>query len=281
MQINININERQSLLFPLGWAGYSFNIIWLCVAVLILLNLEKTYRASSGAIRWQIKFMILGIGSLFAVRIYTMSQGLLFALINPGMNIFQAVVLLLSCVFITLSFLRTRQWDINIYVSRGFLFNSAVLLIVGIYLIVVGIAAKVMLYWDKANAIQHQALLVFLLLIGLIIILLSDDFRHRLGDFITRNFERPLYDYRHEWRKFTQRTTALMDVKDLGCDLQNGWRGLWSILGFNLAGRRRKWENGFLGDRHPWHPWMGNFLNSLQRILRGFGKHCNNRLPLI
>ena len=188
--------------------------------------------------------------------------------------------MLLSCVFITLSFLRTRQWDINIYVSRGFLFNSAVLLIVGIYLIVVGIAAKVMLYWDKANAIQYQALLVFLLLIGLIIILLSDDFRHRLGDFITRNFERPLYDYRHEWRKFTQRTTALMDVKDLSsaiCKMVGEVFGVSSVSIWLEDEENGKW---LLGGSTSLASVDGEFLKFPAKNLKGFREALQQSTPL-
>jgi len=61
-------------LIRLGWPGYIFHLFILVGAVLILMNLERTLRNSIGRMRWQIKFMILGIGSIFAVRIYTASQ---------------------------------------------------------------------------------------------------------------------------------------------------------------------------------------------------------------
>ena len=67
------INETGSSISPgwvirLDWAGYLFYLFFLIIAVLILVNLERTLRSSTGSARWQIKFMVLGIGSLFACR---------------------------------------------------------------------------------------------------------------------------------------------------------------------------------------------------------------------
>src|SRR5262245_32284094 len=71
-----------SSLIPLGQSGYLFFLWLLSTVVLILINLEQTLRASVGTKRWQIKFMVLGIGSLFAVQVYTSSETLLFAALN-------------------------------------------------------------------------------------------------------------------------------------------------------------------------------------------------------
>src|SRR5262245_45463216 len=64
---------------PLGWSGRALQFFFLIMCVLILFNLERTVRSSTGRIRWQIKFMVLGIGGLFALRIYLASQALLFS----------------------------------------------------------------------------------------------------------------------------------------------------------------------------------------------------------
>ena len=65
-------------LFRLTTAGLVLYGALLIAAVLVLVNLERTFRASVGTMRWRIKFMILGIGVLFAVRVYTSSQALLW-----------------------------------------------------------------------------------------------------------------------------------------------------------------------------------------------------------
>jgi hypothetical protein len=51
----------------------------LLTTVLILMNLEKTFRSAVGTMRWRIKFIVLGLGIVFGARIYTLSQGLLFS----------------------------------------------------------------------------------------------------------------------------------------------------------------------------------------------------------
>ena len=65
-------------MFGLGMPGLVFNLFCLVGWVLVLMNLERTYRAAVGTMRWRIKFMILGLGVIFAVRAYVSSQVLLF-----------------------------------------------------------------------------------------------------------------------------------------------------------------------------------------------------------
>jgi hypothetical protein len=71
-------------------------------AVIVLMNLERTLRVSTGSMRWQIKFVILGIGSLFAVQIYTNSQVVLFSAISMQLKAVTAAAIIaanmLMCV---------------------------------------------------------------------------------------------------------------------------------------------------------------------------------------
>ena len=48
---------------------------------MILNNLEKTFRSTVGTMRWRIKFVVLGLAVIFAGRIYTLSQDLLFSVL--------------------------------------------------------------------------------------------------------------------------------------------------------------------------------------------------------
>ncbi|HEX7654946.1 MAG TPA: hypothetical protein VF607_15665, partial [Verrucomicrobiae bacterium] len=64
-------------LIPLSPAGYYLNLFFLVSLVLILMNLERTFRAAVGIMRWRIKFMVLGLGVLLVVRAYTSTQMML------------------------------------------------------------------------------------------------------------------------------------------------------------------------------------------------------------
>ena len=201
----------------LGWSGYVFFLFFLSSAVLILMNLERTLRASAGSIRWQIKFMILGLGALFAVRIYTGSQALLFSSINSTLEALNAGALIIAAVLISLSLLRARLLHVDIYLSQAFLYNSLTTLIVGIYFLAVGILAKAVSYvgLDDSQTLFVDTFFVFLTFLGLAIFLLSDELRQRFKRFVNRHFQRPRYDYREEWLAFAQQTAALVDMKSL------------------------------------------------------------------
>ena len=45
------------------------NVLVLVSTVLILMNIERTFRAAVGTMRWRIKFLVLGLGVIFGARI--------------------------------------------------------------------------------------------------------------------------------------------------------------------------------------------------------------------
>jgi len=49
------------LTFGMGTSGIFLNIFFLIGIIVVLMNLERTYRAAVGTMRWRIKFMILGL----------------------------------------------------------------------------------------------------------------------------------------------------------------------------------------------------------------------------
>src|SRR5208337_4187153 len=69
-----------------GIGGFCFFLLLLAGLVLVGINLEKTFRASVGVMRWRIKFMILGLAVLFAVRFCTGSQILLSHTLDPRLQ---------------------------------------------------------------------------------------------------------------------------------------------------------------------------------------------------
>jgi putative PEP-CTERM system histidine kinase len=201
--------------FSLGWSGYIFHLVLLLSIVLILVNLERTIRNSSGSIRWQIKFMILGLGCIFAVRIYTTSQALLFNSLEMSLEVINVGTLIIASVLIIWSLFRLRILNADIYLSPSAIYNSITILIVGIYLIAVGILAKVASYLKISHVFLIETLFIFLSLVGVIIILTSSKLREGIKRFITLHFKRPKYDYRKVWTSFTHRTSSLIGVQEV------------------------------------------------------------------
>ena len=207
----------QGWLLSLGWSGYAFHISFLVGAVLIMMLLEKTLRASRGRQRWQVKFLAIGIGALFAARVYTGSQALLLHQLNLELEMVNGAGLLVACFLILISILRAQLLHMDIYLSQTILYRSFTLLIVGVYLLGVGVLAKAVGDVNSGLALTIQAFFIFLALLSLLIVLLSDRLRLRMRQLISRHFQRPQYDYRKAWMAFTERTASLVERKPF-CD---------------------------------------------------------------
>jgi putative PEP-CTERM system histidine kinase len=202
-------------IIPIGWSGYAFTLILLVSLILILLELEKTLRGSRGTMRWQIKFTVLGLMALFGTQIFTASQNILYRSINLDLTMVNNAALIIAGVFLLRSLFRTRFFSAAFYVSQNVLYNSLTLFIIGFYFIAIGLLAKLSIKWSVGFSLPIVAFLLLLALVGLTTIIFSERLRRRTKLFISRNFHRPLYDYRKEWIRFTEETTAVRNIQEL------------------------------------------------------------------
>ncbi len=202
-------------MFNLGTPGTFLNIFFLIGAVFVLMNLERTYRAAVGTMRWRIKFMILGLGILFAVRTYVSSQDLLFHAINLSLQTVNSGALLVACLLISRSLFRAGHFDMDVYPSHAVLQNSFTVLLAGVYLLIVGVFARVVTFLGGDATFALKAFIVLVALVLLAILLLSDRVRMHTRRFVSRHFQRPLYDYRTVWRRFTEGTASCVKQAEL------------------------------------------------------------------
>ena len=198
-----------------GPAARTLHTLTIVASVLVLMNLERTFRTAVGTMRWRIKFVVLGLGLYFMVRVYTSTQVFLFSSLTPALIALQAGALLLGLLLAVASVARSRMIEVEVYPSRSFLFGSVSGLLAGVYLLVVGVLAQLVVAWGGDRAFPLKALVVLVGLVGLAGLCLSDRVRQRLQRLVSRHFKRPLYDYRQFWAVFTQRTSSLVDQTDL------------------------------------------------------------------
>lgn len=200
----------------LGAAGVGtlLYVVLLLGAVVVLMNLERTYRASVGTMRWRIKFTLLGLGVLFAVRAYTSSQFLLFRAIHLSMETLNSSALILACLMVLRSFLRSGHFEVSVYPSQSVLQNSFTMLLAGLYLVIIGVLAKLVSFIGEAG-FEVKAFLVLLALVLLTLVFLSERARLWCKQFVSRNFKRPSYDYRNVWRAFTEGTARQVEQPEL------------------------------------------------------------------
>jgi putative PEP-CTERM system histidine kinase len=187
------------------------NVILLVAHVWILMNLEQTFRAAVGTMRWRIKFVVVGLAVIFGARLYVGSQVLLFSTYDMNWLSIESSGLLIGCVFLVVAYVRTGFAEIDVYPSRAVLGSSLTVIMVGGYLFIVGVLANVIRRFGGAQSFQFQAFVVLLGLAGLAVLLLSDRRRQRLHGFVSRHFARAQHDSVRIWTEFSRR---LANVKD-------------------------------------------------------------------
>jgi putative PEP-CTERM system histidine kinase len=189
----------------LGPGGYLSSLYLLITAVVALSRLEQIIRTVEEKIKWQIKFLVLGLAANYASIIYLASKTLLYSfrsafLPKDALDVF-ILVFPVSCILILASWRRSFG-NSKIVVSQSLVFSSITLLCVGTYLIASALIAR----WISLRVdlgVPLEAALFLLSIIAFATILLWTSFRHRVRDWIRRNVFRGRYDYRQVWMEAT------------------------------------------------------------------------------
>ena len=199
-----------------GW-GHALNVALLIGFVVVLMNLEQTFRAAVGTMRWQIKFVILAMVVIFGTRVYARSQALLFSAPDMSLLGLESAALLIGCLCLVVAYVRTGLAEIDVYPSLTVVRSSLTVIVVGSYLVVVGLLAQLVRRFGGAEIFQFQALVVLGGLAGLAVLLLSDHARLRIRLFAARHFSKAQHDSVRIWSLVSQRLGGVKDQQAL-CD---------------------------------------------------------------
>ncbi|MFH0801788.1 MAG: histidine kinase N-terminal 7TM domain-containing protein, partial [bacterium] len=165
------LTETAALFLRIGGSGYLWHLLWIVLAVMILMNLERTFRHATGHMRWQTKFMFLGIGGIFAVHLFTDSQTVLFKGVNTGLDIVELGALLVGDILILRSLLRGKPLNVSLQLSHQFLYNSFTMVVVGVYFFSVGVLAWLSVRFEWIRNVHIAIFLIFVAVIGIAAIL--------------------------------------------------------------------------------------------------------------
>jgi putative PEP-CTERM system histidine kinase len=181
----------------------------------VLAGLEFGIRASRRTDRWRIKYVILGLGGIFLVRIYLLSHLLLFRVVLSDYLITGVGTVLLGSLVVGASLLRGGLLGIELSVSRYVVYRSVVLGVLGVYLFVVGVLGWLLTWFGIPDELFWGSLVVFVSAVVLAAVLLSEDVRWRIKRFVSLHFYRSKYDYRVQWGQFTRRLGSLVTISEL------------------------------------------------------------------
>lgn len=191
------------------------SIVLLATAVLALANLEQTFRAAVGTMRWRIKLVVVSVAVIFGARIYVRTQDILFGAPDLSLSGVESAALLIGCMFLVAAYARAGWAEIDVYPSLAVLRSSMTILVVGTYLFVVGVVAQAVRRFGGIEFLQYQAVVVLVGMVGLALLLLSDRFRHRVQTLATRHFRRAQHDSVRVWTRFSQQLATVRDQASL------------------------------------------------------------------
>jgi putative PEP-CTERM system histidine kinase len=174
----------------------------LATSLLGLILLEQIYRNSGEAARDSLKYLVCGIGALFAYDLFLYSQAeLLRGIMADAWNA-RGALIAFAAPLIAIAVRREPQWSLDVFVSRQAVFYTTTFMGVGAYLLLMAAGGYYVRQfggsWGRLGQVVFfgGALLLLVLLVG------SSVLRRRARVFLSKHFYRNKYDYRLEWLRF-------------------------------------------------------------------------------
>ncbi len=212
----LQLAQNGEIVFPrvVGWIMWGFILLALVIG---LSQLEQILRLARDPLRFQMKFVVIGLGGLAGISIAQASQLLLLPVWHQTNAWVGGVAACFSLSMIAWGLARWRLHDLGqkVQVSHQALYTSLTFLCVGGYLILVGIVAEVIKEtgWEIGEALG--ALLVFISSMGLVVVIVSRAARAEIQRFISRHFFRTKYDYRQKWLDVTDTFSSCDDSQQI------------------------------------------------------------------
>jgi putative PEP-CTERM system histidine kinase len=187
----------------------------IALSLLGLSLVEQIWRNSPSFGRSSMKYLCIGITTLFGFDFFMYADALLFGQVSDSFWNARGFVNALLAPLFAVNVINTRKQPVDFQLSRSAVFHVGVLVFAGAYLIFLSIGGYYVkvLGGDWGGALQ--VLFSAISLVFLATLLLSRRIRARLMVLISRNFFDYKYDYREEWLKMTQELADFSDEPPL------------------------------------------------------------------
>lgn len=190
---------------PFGKAGIALALL---IHVAALIQLENVFRAAHGGVRYRIKYVVLGVAAILALRVYVLSLAALYDGFDPRAGLELAAATWLGGGMVAYAVVRHRLLDVDLFISRYVIYNSIAVVGTGAYLLAVGLSVYGL---TRLVGIPPMWLVPTVVLVAgavLAVLLLSDAARWRVRHFVDRNFYKNRHDYRLQWQAVSRAVAA-------------------------------------------------------------------------
>lgn len=179
------------------------------LSLLGLSVVEQIWRNSTGLGRSSMKYLCIGVITIFAFDFFMYTDALLFGQVSDSFCNARGFINATMVPLFAVNVINTRKQPIEFQLSRTAVFHASTLVFAGGYLLFLAMGG----YYVRAlGGNWGEALQVLFLTISLVFLatlLLSRRIRARLMVLISQNFFDYKYDYREEWLKMTRELADL------------------------------------------------------------------------
>jgi len=184
----------------LGWT------MALIIAVAGLGLAEQVFGRSGPSGRWGLKYLLIGLATVFLFDLMVYSNALLLRRISPDLIAARGLIAGLMVPLLALSVGRMTSWtrpgDVNFSLSPGATVRGVALLGSGVYLLMMaGFAVFVRRIGGEWGSLLQLSVLVGALVL-MAVAAASGRVQSRLKVLIHQTFFTSAYDYRAEWQRF-------------------------------------------------------------------------------
>ncbi len=199
----------------LGWIVQLQSVFILITAVVFIWIMENILRSSTDEQRRILKFPALGIIALGVAFVLMAVRRLSTMTASEEMLILYSLIHLVGMIFVIFFSIRFRLFEMDIFVSRYIVYHSASFLIIGAYLLGMGLVILGVQSLGIQFSFVGMGFFVFMVLFVLAFFLVSKDAKARLKFFINTHFFANKYDYRKEWGELSGYLSIAFNEKQI------------------------------------------------------------------
>lgn len=196
--------------------GFDFrHIVHIGFSIIGLILVEQLYRNAMQEQRWAIKFICMGLASVFTIDFILYSKSILFNTLDGDLWATRGIINAAIVPLFAISLNRLSIEKVRVHVSNKVIFHTTVLLGAGLYLLLMSLAGYyIRIYGGNWGAIV-QISFIFLAIIMLLIFFVSGKIRALAKVYFSKHFFQSRYDYREEWVKLSKKLAVLHSIEDI------------------------------------------------------------------
>jgi putative PEP-CTERM system histidine kinase len=192
------------LLGRTGTGGIDLRVVWtmglLGLAIATLLVIENLWLGTPDDLRWHVTLPCIALGALAVYDMALAGDTLLFGAISPVVFNGRPLAAGFVAPLLAIAAARnSRNWNVELYVSRSAVFHSATLIIAGLFLLGLVGAGQALRYVGADWGGVAEISLLFGGLVILAVLVTSRSARARLRFLVVDHLFAHRYDYRAEW----------------------------------------------------------------------------------